>query len=336
MQVLMSVHLKKSMDRRHCLALLAGACAASATRGAIAQSDWPSRPLKCVVPYPPGASTDQLARIIGAKLAPALGQSIVIENRGGAGGSIGTEFVAKSPPDGYTFMVGTDATHAGSYHLSSNPPYHPINDFTTLTIAASNPIVLVAHPSLPVKNLRELLEYGRAHPEKMSYGSSGTGTPHHLAGELMRQRTGVPFVHVSYRGGGPALNDVLGGQILLIFSSLITVLPHIKSGKLTALGITQAQRYPGLPDVPSIGETIPGFELDSWLGFFAPAGMPDAVTRRLSEEIIRALHDPEVKPKLEAAGLVVTGISPAESALRVRRDFELRGTVTKAANIKAE
>jgi tripartite-type tricarboxylate transporter receptor subunit TctC len=298
--------------------------------------DYPSRPLRLVVPYPPGASTDQLGRMVAQKLSQAFGQSVVVENRAGASGNIGTEAVAKAAPDGYTIVLGTDATHAANAHFMAAPTFDPLRDFTPLTMAAANPIVLVVNPSVPAATLRELLDYGRANPDRFAYGSSGTGSPHHLAGELLRQQTGVPFTHVSYRGGSPAVNDVLGGQIPMVFASLVTVLPMIKAGRLRAIAITQSTRYAGLPDVPTVGETVPGFEMNSWLGFFGPAGLPEPVTRRLSQELVRALRDPDTQSRLDAGGLIVVANTPAEFAAQVRKDFEQRGRLIRAANIKPE
>ncbi len=306
------------------------ACAAGA------QTEFPAKPLRMVVPYPPGASTDNLGRIVAQKLSVSMGQAVIVDNKGGASGNIGSDFVAKSPPDGYTLMVGTDATHTANLFLTAAPTFHPVKDFTALTQAVANPIVLVVHPGIPAKNLPELIAFCKQHPDQLSYGSSGTGSPHHLAGELLKQFTGVPFVHVAYRGGGPAVTDLLGGQIPMVFSSLITVLPHIKSGKLKAIGFTQSTRYPGLPQVPTFAETLPGFEMNSWLGFFAPAKLPPPVTKRLHGELIKALRDPEVSGKLDGMGLMVVANSSEEFAEQVRKELEQRGKLIQQAGIKPE
>lgn len=298
--------------------------------------DYPNKALRLVVAYPPGASSDALARSVAQKMSQNMGQPIVVDNRAGASGNIGTEHVAKQAADGYTFMLGTDATHAANMHLTATPSFHPIRDFTPLTLAALNPIVLVVNPAVPARTLRELIDYGRANPDKIAYGSSGSGSPHHLAGELLKQMSGVPFLHVPYKGGAQAVTDVLGGQIPMVFSSLITVLPHIRSGKLRAIAVTQATRYAGLPEVPTFAETLPGFEMNSWLGFFAPAGLPEAVTRRLNEELIKALRDPEVQPRLDAGGLIVATLSPADFAAMVRKEYEQRGRLISAAAVKLQ
>jgi tripartite-type tricarboxylate transporter receptor subunit TctC len=289
-----------------------------------------------VVPYPPGASTDALGRIVAQKLTTSMGQTVVVDNRGGASGNIGTELVAKAAGDPYTFLLGTDATHASNMNLVANPPFNPIRDFTPLSLAALNPIILVVHPSVPAATIAELVAYVKANPNKGGYGSSGTGSPHHLAGELLKQRTGAPFVHVPYRGGGPALNDLLGAQIPMLFASLITVLPHVQSGRLRAIGVTNGTRYEGLPNVPTIAESVEGFDMSSWLAFFGPANIPEAAAHRLSEEINKALRESDTKSKLTASGLVVVAGGPADLAATVRRDFEARGKLIREAGIKAE
>ncbi|MDB5900145.1 MAG: tripartite tricarboxylate transporter substrate binding protein [Ramlibacter sp.] len=322
------------MKRREAGLALA-ALALGATGLACAQA-FPDKPIKLVVPYPPGASTDALARIVGQKMAASMGQPVVVDNKGGASGNIGTEFVAKSAPDGYTFGLGTDATHAANVHLLANPPFQPLRDFTPLALAALNPIILVVHPSIPAHNVTELIAYVKANPTKGGYGTSGTGSPHHLAGELLRTRSGAAFTHIPYRGGGPALNDVLGGQIPMLFASLITVLPHVQAGKLRAIGVTGATRYEGLPNVPTLGETLAGFDVPSWLAFFGPANLPAPVARRLSDELLKALRDPEVKAKLTESGLVVVAGGPAELAALQKRDYEFKGKLIREAGVKAE
>lgn len=297
---------------------------------------YPDRPVKLIVPYPPGASADAMARLAAQKMAGPLGQPVVVDNRSGASGNIGSEATAKSPADGYTFMLGTDATHASNIHLAVNPTFHPVRDFTPLSLAALNPIVLVVHPSMPAKTLSELVAYVKANPQQGGFGSSGSGSPHHLAGELLKQRTGAPLVHVPYRGGAPALNDVLGGQLPMLFASLITVMQHVQSGRLRALAVTSLQRFDALPQVPTVAETLEGFEMNSWLAFFAPARLPEAIARRLSDELAAAVRDPEVRAKLRDGGLVPVGSSAAELADTVRRDVEQRGRLMRAANIKPE
>jgi tripartite-type tricarboxylate transporter receptor subunit TctC len=302
----------------------------------LAQGTYPDKPIRIVVPYPPGASTDAVARIVGQKLSANLNQSVVVDNRGGASGNIGSEHVARSAPDGYTIVMGTDATHASNTHLASTPPFDPIRDFTPLALVAMNPIALVVHPSIPASNLNELVAWAKANPGKGSYGSSGTGSPHHLSGELLRARTGAQFTHVPYRGGGPALNDLIGGQIPMLFASAITVIPHIQSGKVKAIAVTGSKRYEGLPNVPTMAESIPGIEMPSWLAFFGPAKMPEAVTKKLSDELVKVLRDPEVKAKLSTAGMDVVAGGSTELAELQKREFEQRGKLIREANIKVE
>ena len=317
------------------LALATLVLSLSAVGTALAQS-YPDKPIRLVVPYPPGASTDAVGRIVGQKLSTNIGQTVIVDNRAGASGNIGTEFVSRSAPDGYTFVMGTDATHASNSFLTANPTFDPIKDFTPLAIVAMNPIALVVHPSVPAKDLNELVAWLKANPGKGGFGSSGTGSPHHLAGELLKARTGAPLIHVPYRGGGPALNDLMGGQISLLFASAITVVPHIQSGKVKAIALTSAKRSGILPNVPTMGESLDGFEMPSWLAFFGPAKMPDAVTRRLSDELVKVLSDPDVRTRLTAAGMDVVAGGQAELTELQRREYQSRGKLIRDANIKGE
>ena len=317
------------------LALATLVLSLSAVGTALAQS-YPDKPIRLVVPYPPGASTDAVGRIVGQKLSANIGQTVIVDNRAGASGNIGTEFVGRSAPDGYTFVMGTDATHASNSFLTANPTFDPIKDFTPLAIVAMNPIALVVHPSVPAKDLNELVAWIKANPGKGGFGSSGTGSPHHLAGELLKARTGAPLIHVPYRGGGPALNDLMGGQISLLFASAITVVPHIQSGKVKAIALTSAKRSGILPNLPTMGESLDGFEMPSWLAFFGPAKMPDAVTRRLSDELVKVLSDPDVRARLTAAGMDVVAGGQAELTELQRREYQSRGKLIRDANIKGE
>jgi len=317
------------------LALATLVLSLSAVGTALAQS-YPDKPIRLVVPYPPGASTDAVGRIVGQKLSANIGQTVIVDNRAGASGNIGTEFVSRSAPAGYTFVMGTDATHASNSFLTANPTFDPIKDFTPLAIVAMNPIALVVHPSVPAKDLNELVAWLKANPGKGGFGSSGTGSPHHLAGELLKARTGAPLIHVPYRGGGPALNDLMGGQISLLFASAITVVPHIQSGKVKAIALTSAKRSGILPNVPTMGESLDGFEMPSWLAFFGPAKMPDAVTRRLSDELVKVLSDPDVRTRLTAAGMDVVAGGQAELTELQRREYQSRGKLIRDANIKGE
>jgi tripartite-type tricarboxylate transporter receptor subunit TctC len=316
---------------RRAVALLALSLAVAANA-----QGYPTRPIKLIVPYPPGASTDAVARQVGQKMAEDLGQPIVVDNRGGASGNIGSDLVAKSPADGYTFLLGTDATHTSNPHLFKAFPFDVIRDATPLTLAAKNILVLVAHPSFPPNNIRELIDYAKKNPGKLSYGSAGQGSPHHLAGAMLNQMAGIDLVHVPYKGGGPAATDVLGGQIPLVFSSLVTVSSQIQAGKLKVLGVTEKTRYAGLPNVPAIAETLPGFEMSSWLGFFGPPNLPAAIVTRLHDSIVKALLAPDVTAKLNAAGLLVVGNTPEQFAAQQKLDYENRGQLIKAIGIQPE
>lgn len=316
---------------RHLLALLVLAA------GLAAQAQpYPHKPIKLVVPYPPGASTDAVARLVAQKVSEDLGQPIVVENRSGASGNIGSDYVSKAAPDGYTFLLATDATHTSNPYLFRNFPFDVIKDATPITMAAKNIVVLVAHPSFPPNNVRELIDYAKKHPGQVSYGSAGQGSPHHLAGAMLNQMAGIDLQHVPYKGGGPAATDVLGGQIPIIFSSLVTVAPQIQAGKLKVLGVTEKTRYPGLPNVPAIAETLPGFEMSSWLGFFGPPRLPAAVVARLHAAIVKALAEPDVAAKLNTAGLLVVGNTPEQFAAQQKSDYEKRGQLIKAIGIQPE
>jgi tripartite-type tricarboxylate transporter receptor subunit TctC len=227
---------------RHALAALALA----ASQAAFGQA-YPAKPVKFVVPYPPGASTDTVARAVAQKLSDTMGQQVFVENRAGASGNIGADYVAKSPPDGYTILLGTDATHTTNVFFGKNFPYDPVRDFTPITLAVGNVIVLASHPSVPATSMRELIDYAKQNPGRLAYASSGTGSPHHLSGELLRQMAGIDIVHVPYKGGGQAITDFVGGQVPLMFSSLVTVAPHIRSGKVRALGVVESTRYARCP-----------------------------------------------------------------------------------------
>jgi tripartite-type tricarboxylate transporter receptor subunit TctC len=314
---------------------LAAVLALAVPFGALAQS-WPTKPITIIVPYPPGATTDLMARQVGQKLNEALGQPVVVENKGGASGMIGTALVAKSAPDGYTIGLGTDATHLLNPLLYKEVQYDALKGFVPLTLAADNIIVLAVHPSVPAKNVAELIEYGKKNPGKLSYGSSGKGSPHHLAGELMQQLVGVKLEHVPYRGGGPAMTDLIGGHIPMAFLSLAAVVPHMNSGAVKVLAVVGASRYKGIPDVPTVGETIKGFDVPSWLAFFAPAGTPKPIADRLNAEIVKALRAEDVRTKLETAGLAVVASPPEALAEAQRAGHERWSKVVTSAGIQPE
>jgi tripartite-type tricarboxylate transporter receptor subunit TctC len=302
---------------------------------AVAQ-DFPSRPVTIVVGYTPGATSDLLARTMAERLNATWGQSVIVDNRSGVGGNIAAGYVARAPADGYTLMVGTDAIMTSNVFLYKNTPFDPVKDFAPITNAGANIICLAIHVDLPVNSVAELIAYAKANPGKLQYGSSGIGSPHHLAGELLRQKTGIEIVHVPYRGGGATINDLLGGHIKVAFLSLSTAVPHLTSGKIRIVAVVEKSRYAAMPDVPTIGETVPGFEMSSWLGFFAPAGTPAPLITRLNEAMVKVLTTDAVKEKLASLGLAVAPSTPAALAATVREGLAVRGELVRAANIQAE
>jgi tripartite-type tricarboxylate transporter receptor subunit TctC len=321
---------------RRALVLLALPFALGVPSTSSAQVPYPNKPIKMVVPYPPGASTDAVARLVGQKMTEEMGQPVIIDNRAGASGNIGSDVVAKSAPDGYTLLLATDATHTANPWLFKAHPFDVIKDATPITMAARNIIVLVALPTFPANTIRELIDYAKKNPGKLSYGSAGQGSPHHLSGALLNQMAGIDLVHVPYKGGGPAATDLLGGQIPLVFSSLVTVAPQIRAGKLKAIAVTEKTRYAGFPNVPAVAETLPGFEMSSWLGFFGPGKLPPDVLAKLNASMTRALNTPEVSAKLGEAGLMVVANTPEQFAAQQKSDYEKRGQLIKAIGIQPE
>lgn len=311
------------------------AAIAAATTPVLAQT-YPSRPITIVVGYPPGATSDLLARTVGDPLSAALGQPVVVDNRSGAGGNVGAAYVARSPGDGYTMMVGTDAMLTSNVYLYKNAGFDPIKDFAPITNAGANIICLAVTTQLPVNSVAELIAYARANPGKLSFGSSGTASPHHLAGELLRQKAGIDILHVPYKGGGAAVNDLLGGHIPMAFLSMSAAVPVLATGKIRILAVVERARYAAMPDIPTIGETVPGFEMSSWLGFFAPTGTaPDTITK-LNSMIVKILADPPIKEKFAAVGFAIIGSTPAELAETVKTGLALRGELMRAADIRPD
>jgi tripartite-type tricarboxylate transporter receptor subunit TctC len=250
---------------------------------------------------------------------------------------IGSEFVARAAPDGYTIILGTGATHGIVKFTTRALAYDPVKDFTALTEAAEVPIVLAVHMSVPANDAKEFVDYVKKNPGKISYGSSGTGSPHQMAGELFKQVTGIDMVHVPYKGAGPAMQDLVGGQIAAVFTTLSTAIPQARGGKIRILGLVETKRQPSVPNLPTIGESVPGYAMPrTWIGFFGPAGLPGPVVKRLNTELLKALHAPEVRAKLEAAGMPVLGTPAEEFAAVVRDDIEMYRKIAAAADIKPE
>jgi tripartite-type tricarboxylate transporter receptor subunit TctC len=321
--------LLRMSARMLAFALVAMAAPASA-------QDFPSRPVTIVVGYTPGATSDLVARTIGERLNAAWGQSVIVDNRSGVSGNIAATYVARAQPDGYTLMVGTDAMMTSNIYLYKNIPFDPVKDFAPIIYAGANIICLAVHTDFPARSVADVIAYAKANPGKLNYGSSGTASPHHLAGELLRQKTGIDIVHVPYRGGGATINDLLGGHIKVAFLSLSTAVPHLSTGKIRILAVVEKTRYDAMPDVPTIGETVPGFEMSSWHGIFAPAATPAPLVARLNAAIRNALVTDAVKEKLAALGVAVATSTPDELADIVKRGLVARGELVKAANIQPE
>ncbi len=311
------------------------ACGLVAASPALAQ-DYPIRPVTIVSGYAPGASSDLVAHTIGERLNAAWGQPVIVDTRPGASGSIAAEYVARSAADGYTLIVGTDAMMTSNSYLYRDVRYDPVKDFAPIIYVGANIICLAVHTDFPAKSVADVIAYAKANPGKLNYGSSGTGSPHHLAGELLRQKTGIDITHVPYRGGGAAINDLIGGHIKVAFLSLATVVPQLASGKVRVLAVVEKTRYAAMPDVPTVGETVPGYEISSWLGMFAPAGTPGPLMVGLNATIGKVLNTPEVKEKFATFGLATATSTPDELAEIVKSGLASRGELIRAANIKPE
>jgi len=315
-----------------------GALAVAFAANVHAQAPYPNHPVRIVVPFPAGGTTDILARATAQKLTETLGQPFVVENRPGAAGNIGAEIVAKSPPDGYTMLMGTVGTHAINASLYEKMPYDHVKDFVPVVLVAGVPNVLVVHPSVPAKSVQELIAYAKANPGKLNFASSGSGTSIHLSGELFKTMTGVSMQHVPYKGSAPALADLTGGQVQLMFDNLPSALPLIKAGKLRALAVTSLARASALPDVPTVAESgLPGFEASSWFGLLAPAGTPKDVITKVNAEVAKWLATPEAKEKLAAQGAIVaSGLTPDDFTRHIASETTKWQKVVKDSGAKVE
>jgi tripartite-type tricarboxylate transporter receptor subunit TctC len=298
---------------------------------------WPSKPIKYIVPFAPGGTTDILGRTIADKLSVALGQPVVIENKPGAGGGVGAEFTAKQPADGYTIMGGTISTHAINASLYKSLGYDPIRDFAPITLIARVPNMLVVNTGLPAKDVKELIALLKANPGKYSFASSGNGTSQHLSGELFKTMTGVDMQHIPYKGSPPALADVVGGNVAMTFDNITTAWPLAKGGKLRAIAVTTAQRSSVAPDVPTLAEAgLAGYEVGSWQGVFAPAGTPPEIVRRLNTEIVKIINLPEVREKLVALGAEPAPNSPEAFGALVKSEVAKWAEVVKKSGAKVD
>ena len=287
---------------------------------ALAQA-WPSRPVKLVVPYPPGGPTDIVARVIAERMQAQTGLPFIVDNRPGAGGNLGAELVAKAPADGYTLLVATTA-HAINKSLFKNLNYDVLKDFSAVSLLTQGPLVLVVHPDFTVKNVAELIALAKGKPKSVSFASSGNGQSTHLAAELFASMAGAPMTHVPYKGSAPALNDLIAGHVPLMFDTMLSAMPHVKGGKLRALAVTGAQRSPVAPELPTIAESLPGYQAYAWNGLLVPVATPAAVVARLSEELKAVLAQPAVQEKFAAQGFAASWTSPAEASSFVKAEVD--------------
>lgn len=299
----------------------------------VAAQTYPTKPVRLIVPFVAGGSSDTIARVLGQSLTKAWGQQIVIDNRPGAGTIIGTELAAKAPADGHTLMTANIA-FALNYGLRKKLPYDTLKDFTPIILLASQPTALVALPTFPAKSLAELIALAKSKPAAISYGSSGLGTIGHIAGELLKMMAGINLTHVAYKGGGQLVTDVIGGQIPLGIMGLPPAMPHIKAGRLKAIALTDGKRAAALPDLPTVGETVPGFEVNNWIGILAPTGIPGSILGKINTDINRVLEIPEVKERLSALGFEIQGGTPREFRELVASDARKYQRVIKDAGIQ--
>jgi tripartite-type tricarboxylate transporter receptor subunit TctC len=318
-------------------AVLACSLAILALGGAAgAQAAWPERPVTMVVPFPPGGPTDLVARVLAKQLTDQLGQTVVVENKGGANGNIGMQYAAAARPDGYTVLYNTSSI-ALSPNLYRSLAFDPVKDFAPVSTTAVIPLVLLVHPSVPADNAQAFVEYARQHPGKLSYGSAGAGNVTHLGALLLLRSLQIDAVHVPYRGSAPAMTDLVGGQVQMMTNTLNDSLGFIREGKLRALAVTSPARSDQLPDVPTVAETVaPGFEMGAWQGVVVPAGTPAPVIEKLNAEIRRALQSPEMQKQLKAQGAQALGSTPQEYAAYIKSEIARWGEVVKAANVKLD
>jgi len=303
----------------------------------LAQAAYPAKAIRFIVPFPPGGGTDIGTRIIAQKLSERFSQQVLVDNRGGAAGIIGTELAAKSPPDGYTIMMGNIGTHAINPSLYSKLPYDPVRDFTPITQAAGLPLFTLAHPSLPVRNAKDLIALAKKQPGNLNYSSSGAGGSMHVAAELFQSMAGVKLTHVPYKGGGPAVTDLIAGQVSLSFATVLETSQHVKGGRLRALAVTSAGRSVAFPEIPTMAEAaLPGYESISWLGVFAPAGTSRDIVSRLNTEIVRILALPDVKERLLGQGAEPIGNSVERFAAVQKADIAKYSKLMKEAGVKVE
>ena len=335
----------KTNQRRHWLqtaltkGLMASVCGAFALSAstAVAQAAYPAKPIRLIVPFTPGGVTDTSGRLIAEQLSKRLGQQVVVDNKPGASGNIGTQLVVTAEPDGYTLLLGFDGTLVINPHVFSKVGFDTARDFAPIGKIGDAILILVSHPGVPAKSLKEVIALSKSQAGGLSYGTSGTGGTPHIAGELLKQRTGANLTHIPYKGGGQAMTDVLGGNIPLVYTAVAGALQHVKSGKLHPVAVSSAQRASSLPDVPTFIESgVTDFEINSWVGLLAPAKTPKAVVDKLNTELNVVLNDPAVRERLNALGITASPGSADKFGQEIQRDLARYGAVVKAANIKAD
>jgi tripartite-type tricarboxylate transporter receptor subunit TctC len=315
--------------------LLAVAVGAVALPGTSLAQGYPSKPIRLIVPYPPGGPTDFVGRAVAQKLSESLGQQVVVDNRAGAASVIGTEIAARAVPDGYTLGFGTGGGLTVA-PLTIKTPYDPLKDFAPVAQLVISPQVVVAHPSVKANNMKELIALAKERPGTINYASVGTGSPNHLGGELLRFTTGIDIVHVPYKGTSPAITDLIAGQVQIMFSSMPTVLAHTKTGKLRLLATGGSRRTAAIPDTPTVAETLPGFEVVTWYGIFAPTKTPPDIIRKLNGEIVRIMRQQDIRDRFEAQGLEPQSSTPQELGEYMRREHDKWSKVIRAAGIKPQ
>ncbi len=322
--------MKLTRSFRNCLTIIAALASVP-----LASADtFPARPVRLIVPFATGGTSDIVSRMLAKELSDEWKMSIVVDNRPGAGGILGSEIVARAAPDGYTLLMGTVATHGINASLYSKLPYDTVKDFDPVSLVASTPSVLMVHPSVPVSSVAEFIAYAKANPGKLNFGSSGNGSSHHLAGEMFNSEAGVKMVHVPYKGTAAAITDLLAGQIQLTIDTLPSAMPYVKSDKLKALGVTSTQRYRTLPDLPAIAESLPGYEIASWYGMLAPAGTPPDVIRKIGEDVGRIVRRTDFRDKLLAQGATPVGSTAEQFRTHIQNELAKWAKVVKSSGAR--
>jgi tripartite-type tricarboxylate transporter receptor subunit TctC len=327
------------MTMKHVFTYVAGfgLALASAAAGAQGAATYPSRPIRMIVPSAPGSGPDIMARAIGQKITEAYGQQVVIDDKPGAGGIIGSEAAAKSPADGYTLIMANAGSHAVNASLYSKLPYDPVKDFAPITLVSSAPNILIVHPSLPVKSVKDLIALAKAKPGALAFGSGGNGSTAHLSGEMFKTMAGIDIVHVPFKGSPSAVLAVIAGQIVMAMPNIPPALPHVKTGKLKALAVTTAKRSAAVPDLPTVAESgLPGYEATAWFGVLAPAGTPRDIIDKLNALIVKSLRAPDMQQRLQADGAEAAGGTPEEFAAIIKRDIAKWAVVVKKSGARAD